>query len=425
MQIQPTVIIVLDKRHVKKNGQYPLKLRITFQKIQQYYPLGYDLFESDFLTMNRLTAGAKGVEINLKRKLNEVAFKCEKQKIRAVEIVNKMPRFDFRIFEKKFYDVSNSRKSIFSFYEHTINSLENEGRVGTASNYRCSMNSIKRFSSKTSIHEITVEFLRDYENYLKKEGKSISTVGIYLRPLRALLNQAIEEGEFSKEQYPFGKRRYQIPSSNNIKKALSLKEIGLIYNHESKGEEWVTKAKDIFMFSYFGNGINIKDILRLKFGNIDGPFIRFTRAKTERTTRHKSSKISFALSQEIIAIIDRWGNKNTSPENFIFPVLNDGLSPIQEMKIVQQFTKMVNKYVNVVVKEVGIDKHISSYFARHSFATVLYRSGISTELISESLGHSSLKTTANYLGSFDDKKREVLVDTLRSFKNVINPQQIL
>ena len=101
MQIQPTVIIVLDKRHVKKNGQYPLKLRITFQKIQQYYPLGYDLFESDFLTMNRLTAGAKGVEINLKRKLNEVAFKCEKQKIRAVEIVNKMPRFDFRIFENE------------------------------------------------------------------------------------------------------------------------------------------------------------------------------------------------------------------------------------------------------------------------------------------------------------------------------------
>ncbi len=75
---------------------------------------------------------------------------------------------------------------------------------------------------------------------------------------------------------------------------------------------------------------------------------------------------------------------------------------------------MVNRYISKIGIEVGIDKHVTTYYARHSFATVLKRKGISTELISESLGHGSIKTTASYLDSFDDDTKteigKLLVD---------------
>jgi integrase/recombinase XerD len=85
--------------------------------------------------------------------------------------------------------------------------------------------------------------------------------------------------------------------------------------------------------------------------------------------------------------------------------------------VIIQFTKMVNTYIKRISKKVGIEKDVTSYFARHSFATVLMRNGVSTEAISESLGHSSLKTTASYLGSFENDTKVKIGSILGRFKN--------
>ena len=91
-----------------------------------------------------------------------------------------------------------------------------------------------------------MEFLKEYERYLLDQGKFISTVGIYLRPLRPIVNEAIAEGFISKEFYPFGKRRYQIPASRNVKKALSLQEMGKIYHYQPLIGTWWEKAVTFF-----------------------------------------------------------------------------------------------------------------------------------------------------------------------------------
>lgn len=237
--------------------------------------------------------------------------------------------------------------------------------------------------------------------------KSITTVGIYVRPLRAILNEAIEEGIISKEShYPFSKRKYQIPSGKNIKKALSLEEISKLYYYEAIPGSWYEKAKDFFMLSYLANGINIKDIALLKYHNIDGEYIRFNRAKTLDTNRTGSKPISIFVSDDIKRIIDRWKTQDLLPERFLFDILQPNLSPDRERDVIKQFTKMVNKYLKLIAFDLEIDKPITSYFARHSFATILKRSGISIQLISESLGHSRNETTASYLDSFDDETRK-------------------
>ncbi len=76
---------------------------------------------------------------------------------------------------------------------------------------------------------------------------------------------------------------------------------------------------------------------------------------------------------------------------------------------------MVNRYVGKIAKQIRINKHVTTYYARHSFATVLKRNGISTEIISESLGHGSIKTTASYLDSFDDDTKKEIGKLLVDF----------
>ena len=107
--------------------------------------------------------------------------------------------------------------------------------------------------------------------------------------------------------YPFGKRRYQIPTSRNIKKALKLQDLAKIYHYAPECEQ-ESRAKDFWLFSYLSNGINPKDIASLKYRNIEGEYLIFERAKTENTTRSNPKSISVFISDDINRIIDYWGN---------------------------------------------------------------------------------------------------------------------
>lgn len=416
MQKKPTLRIKLDIRSVKKSGLYPVKLRVTFKKDQRYYVVGIDLSKDDFELMPTIDNVGKSINIKRKRALQESKIICDGFIVLANQAINKMTSFSFRVFEKRFLSNQHTTESVFVYYDNIIHQLRKDGRIGTASNYNTSMNSLKKFSARLMLREVTVDFLKEYEKSLKAERKSETTVGIYLRPLRAIINQAIEEDSFPREEYPFGKRRYQIPASRNLKKALTLEEMGRLVMYSAIPDSWWEKAKDFFVFSYFANGINIKDILRLKYQDIDGEYIHFIRAKTERTNRMKSSVISIHMGDEINSIIKRWGNKDNRPSSFLFPILNYEMNPERERATSQQFTKMVNTYLKLIVSELGIDKPVTTYYARHTFATVLKRNGVSVLFIGESLGHSSIKTTENYLDSFEDEQRKVTLEQLRNFK---------
>jgi len=103
-------------------------------------------------------------------------------------------------------------------------------------------------------------------------------------------------------------------------------------------------------------------------------------------------------------IIKRWGNPSKRPTDHIFPFLSPGLDPIVEKRIIQNVIRLTNKKMAAISKALGLDP-ISTYTARHSYATVLKRSGANISFISESLGHTDLKTTENYLAHFEQDQR--------------------
>ncbi len=128
-------------------------------------------------------------------------------------------------------DVTPAEPGTFGFtYLSYIKKLIQQGRLGTAISYHCSYNSLMTFRSNIRFTNITVNFLYQYEQWTKDRGIAKATQGIYLRNLRAIFNEAIADGIISKEKcYPFGRRKYQIPTGRNIKKALKLEQIEKIY----------------------------------------------------------------------------------------------------------------------------------------------------------------------------------------------------
>ncbi|AKD56976.1 site-specific integrase [Spirosoma radiotolerans] len=411
-----TAAVILDIRRNKADGTFPLKLRITFQRVRRYYNIGIDMLET------------KWAEVQDKSKTRQ-ELRLLRERIAAFEakaegVLKTLEEFTFEAFERNYFQSESEtlkekakRRDIASAFQIYIDKLKKDGQVSTASSYEGALASISQGYRSLSFEDITPEFLKKYEKSMLQKGRSLTTVGIYLRSVRAIMNQALDKSIITKEQYPFGKHRYQIPASRNIKKALTLAEVEKIFHFSAQPGSSEEKARDLWIFSYLCNGMNVKDICRLKWKNINEDSLQFIRAKTANTAKTKLKPIVVILSQPAQEIIDKWGTQERHQESFVFPFLESNVTPKRERDLVQNVTKFINKWMKRIANNLGIAKPVSSYYARHSFATVLKRSGAPTEFIAESLGHTDLKTTENYLDSFEDDVKRKYTKALLKFND--------
>jgi len=393
--------IYLDNNRPKKSGKCSVKIRVTYNRKRKYFSTGIDLTPEDF---EQTFFGKRKTTIQKDNKT-----KVEYFETKANDVINNLNVFSFDAFEQQFLDQRNTANSVSFAFEKYIDNLKVENRIGTAVSYECAKTSIEKFNKDLTFADVTPGFLKKYENWMLDQGNSISTVGIYLRSLRAIYNlQSID-----KSVYPFGigKNKYSIPTSKNTKKALTIAEIGKIYNYEAEPNTTKDMAKDYWLFLYLSNGMNVKDFCLLKWENINENMLTYKRSKTERSQK-ESKTISVALKPESLEIIKKWGQPSINKDAYIFPHLNNKMNAEQKRATYQGLTKIINKYVNQIAKEVEINKNVTTYFARHSFATVLKRSGAKIEMISELLGHSSVGVTESYLDSFENEHIQKETDAL-------------
>jgi len=396
---------ILDKRRPKKEGLYPVKVRVTFEQRQRYFPVGVDLTQEDFDKISNHS---------VRKDLRTAKKKIQLMEIKIGKAIDSIRDFSFEELHVALDGkpkMRNSSTEVYDLFDEVITKLHAEGRISTASAYNDARNSLAGYKAKLQFKQVTVQFLKNYEARMKEEGKTISTIGIYLRHFRAIYNRAIEKGIIEQKLYPFGKNRYQIKAPRNIKKALTIEQISKIIGYDVVDGSTQHFARDIWLFSYLCNGMNIKDIISLKFKNLVGDTIQYDRSKTSNTIQNPKP-IVITLLQQAQEIIKRWVVKKKKEEDYIFPVLRKGITEMQKQKDKDQFVKTINKYMKEIGKEIGYDKPLTTYAARHSFATVLKRSGAPTEFISESLGHKSLQTTEAYLDSFEDSSRKKFMEHL-------------
>lgn len=401
--------IILDTRKLLATGVYPVKIRITFNRQQKYYSTGFKMTDKEFEETMKPNPG---------KKYQAKRLQLDHQDLKVKNIISKLDIFSFSQFEEKLYENKNAAKDIYALYEEIIQAKSNEGKISTAINYRCSMKSLKAFKPRLTFVDVTPAFLKTYEKHLLSEGKSISTVGIYIRPLRAILNEAINRKYLPRDHYPFGLKKYIIPESRNIKKALSREDFKKLIQYDpANHRSFEARAKDFWLLSYLCQGINPKDLLLLKKENIDGDFIRFIREKTKGTTRSGITEITVPILPEIRQIINKWKHQDGS-SSYLFGFVKDDMSPLDIYKTVQQFVKNTNKHMGKIAGRLGIEKKVTCYTARFQFTKALVDADVSIEYLRQCLGHQSSVTTQRYIGSFENaRKFEIASKHLLNFSN--------
>jgi integrase/recombinase XerD len=408
------VNLYLDERKIETGEKAPIKLRLYISRTDvRHYHTGMYLTNEQFEQSYLATKPKKAFK-ELKITLDAIAVK-------ANNIITKMDGvFILTKFEREMFGVHASSTDITTHYQDYIKELTQNGRVGTADSYRLSLKSLLLFAGKNKkpalslpFNNVTVDFMNRYEKWMAIEGKSKTTVGIYLRPLRAIFNKAIEEGDIVAEIYPF--KKYKIPTGQNIKKALDKQDLKKLFTAKLEPGSPKEKARDFWFFSYQCNGMNFRDITELKYKNINKKSFSFLRHKTLFTTKDKPKPIIVPLTESIKAVIERYGTKPALPDNYVFPILDKTMDETEKLRVNQNFIRFVNQHIQKLAKDLELDGNISTYYARHSFTTAAIRNGAKMEMIQESLGHHSLNTTQNYWAGFEDNVKQEIADKLMDF----------
>ncbi len=358
-----TTSIILDTRRIKRNGKFPLKLRVSNQRITRDYLTVFELTESDYKrlsghkvsadlqrvrqTINEIVFGANSL-INELEVFDFLKFKQEyiDSNTRFFRINQRKPffveqnkiadGFDYSPFLKRFtiFDEDHSKpKAISITFLSYIKKLLEQGRVGGAINYQRTYRSIKAFKGNVLFSDITVSFLYQYENWMLSRGATKTTVGIVLRPLRSIFNEAIEDGIIKREScYPFARKKYQIPTSRNLKKALTQEELKQVFFYKSSNEKLMT-GKAYWLFCYLANGMNVKDMIFLRWKNVQGEYLIFERSKTDNSNRVNPRPITVYLTEDLLDIIQTHGNTNRLPHDFVFPLMQAGLNSLEQFDL--------------------------------------------------------------------------------------------
>ena len=307
------------------------------------------------------------------------------------------------------------RQTVGEYLNGYIDRLLAEKRVGNAKTFQELRTSLTKFCRSLDFYfiDIDAEWLKRYEQWLRVERHySDNSIGIRFRSLRVLYNSAITDGLIKKADYPFDTFKVSRFKEATAKRSLTKEDIRRIMDCEVRTltkypKPFLQLAKDLFLFSYLSCGINLTDILHIRYADIVDERLVINRQKTGKL-------LSFQLQPAALDILDKYRQPNAHPQDYIFPVLRRSVhvTAQQQYGRVQRTNKRINRYLKLIGEHLHLPITLTTYVARHSFATVLKRSGVSTSIISESLGHSSEKITQIYLDSFENSQIDAAMQNL-------------
>ncbi len=398
-----------DKRYPKKGTNLcPVQLSISINGLQFKISLRLYASKENF---DKAMSGKSGT-----KEVKELRSEISKYISKAEAILEKLPNASRESFQRLFKseaDLANSRKTDMTFlFNEYIVALRSEDRIKSAENMEHALRSFKRYKPALFLEDIDSQFLKGYRAWMEKSGNSATTAQIYLRNLRTIFNKAIKDGYIAQRFYPFAS--YTIGILVKSKAVLYPEQVKVLFEYQPKTFR-SRRAKDYWVFCYLCNGINFKDMVYLRYSNISDDTVSFVREKTKRTNTVANREIRAYLHPEMKRIIETWGNKDKSAENYVFPILNNYDKITDKEKRRKNIQVQVNDNLKLIGKELGFSSSLILNLTRHSFATNLKLSGTPTSFITDSLGHTSVTTTIHYLKSIPDQKIKELSNSLLNF----------
>lgn len=385
-----TVTTYLDTR--RKNV---VKIRVQYRGASRYYTTRERLTDEEYRRFLRGTYRNPQIE--------DVFVRM----VRNIEYLNNAEEFSF-IRLKALMNIGRDN-SLQALISNKVADLLQDRKLSTAQIYTDLLSSINSFVNDeiTPISDVNSDYIKRYMDYLVREkNNGRTTVSIRMRSLSHILNTAVND--FLLKRNPI--ENIRIPRAERRQMNLSEKSLTkLMKATESEVGATSFYWLQFWRLQYYCNGLNLVDLLHLKMENISATSgeIKFVRRKTESSY---GAMIYIPLIPEISQAFHIIGYG----KNYIIPLLdNYEESSEDERRVIQNITRNINTHLKKICSKLEISEKITTYTARHTFATRLLRSGVPIEFISESLGHSNIRTTQNYLEGYTPAQRRDIANFLK------------
>ena len=401
------IAAILYKSNKLANGEYPLMIRVAHKKTKKLVSLGISchasLWNADKNEPKRNHPHKKRIEELIARKIAQYHNKY-------LELAEENKPFSPEALIKAI-EGSKAATHLFPFLDELIGRLMKSGKISTADTYKTNRNTLRQFTSKQLLFtDIDHRFLSKYESYLRERGLAHNTIADRFTTLATIINKAIQEQLLHKDYNPF--KDFKSPKRTATqKRAISKRDVKKIERLSVAPESNLYNAQQYFLFSYYGSGINFRDMAFLKWSDIEKGRVSYTRAKT-------GNLIQFKLLAPAKAILDHYRPKTPySKEDYIFPMLDKRVhrTPVEIHRQLKKVLNRFNKSLKELANLAGINVNLTTYVARHTYATVLKMSEVDADKISEAMGHANPRITQIYLENFaneliDETDRHLLLD---------------
>lgn len=389
-----SIIPRLNRTHQRSDGSYPVVIQVIRHRIKREIDTPYLVWEDEFNNLTNRIVCTRGHNRSAKmisdtnRRLAELCL--ELQQIADTLYLQKGEAYASADISRA-YKGRDDQKRVFVYADALIGKLNNEGRAGTACNYRSASRAFETFLGNRDLmfEGFTCDVVDCFAEHLYARGNQTNTVTCYLKQLRALYNKALKEHIVTEDLQPFQNQLFKEASTR--KRALPRKEVQRVEKADLKGcHKDVRLIRDLFLGSIYLRGMSFVDLCHLKKENIEGDSICYKRHKTNQA-------LYVFIERPLKDLLARYADP-ASP--YLFPMLRGG----GEHKDYLNAKSRLGKRIRELGIRLGFEFSLTFHTARHTWATLAHNAGVEMSVISSCLGHTSEKTTRIYLAEMDPKK---------------------
>ena len=408
--MKASIKIILKKTKLK-DGTSPINLRITINRKSKFYRTPYNALPKFWDDKGNEFTSKFPNYLQCNRILNSIKQDASKILNRLIEEEHDL---SIEAFDSLFRPEEVQKLSFIAYFQQRKLQLEESGKISSSYSYRDTISALTRFNPELltySFTKINYAFLVSFEAYLRSNNCRDGGIGVYMRNIRSVYNSAIKSKIVSSETYPFKDYIVSKLKSSKVKKALTKQDLQLLLDYDFSTNKEGIKALYTYLFSFYCRGMNFTDLAELKWNDVDQNSFSYIRNKTL-----VKLNVKIPNNKHMIEILQYFKIYRPFNTDYIFPILEKDKDLYSKTELRNRKKSVLNYYgklLNNISLQCGIKTKVTFYTARHTFATLSLKKGLSTVMIKQGLGHQSIKTTETYLEDFSTEELD------KAFENLI------
>lgn len=402
-----TYKVFLDERKAKQDGSFAISIRVTYDRQSTTISTGLSAFKDEWQkdkTRLRKTTRRGSVEVmQINNHITKRTGKISElsQTLLLNDAAKKLSHKE--VFSMVKSDNKSTDIDFFAVLEKMAELVKQDERVTKHTHCQSTISMVQKFIGCKSlpIKDITYDFLNRYERYYLQGYKTssgelikrkLSGLATQMWVIRDVIKTLIFEGKYDERENPF--RYYKVKKGTAEKRGLSVEKIRRILELSIEAPHLI-QARDYFMACYFLQGASFADIAQLKLSNISDGLIRYNRAKNKRP-------VIIPITATIKAMLSPYLVEKTN-DDYVFPILlNKKMSNTEKHATIQKELAKTNNGLKTIAKMAGLSEKVTTYYARHSYATNLIHKGVSVAAVRQAMSHKDLSMTSTYIADFDN-----------------------